>query len=120
MRKNLGRQIRTYSQRLDEYFDGVLKGEQPLKPLNEGKTYFNATVAPLSSLKPTARLTTLVPSWMLDEALAAGMTTLTVCFVPETDYKYFAKRVAMLRKPKQKTLFVVKLKPETRRRNGNH
>lgn len=112
MKKNRGHRIRTYSQRLDEYLDGPRSGEPHSNPLSEGKTYFNVLVAPLSSLKPNAQLTTFMPSWMYDEALAAGMTTLHVCFVPETDYKSFVKRLATLRKPKEKTLFVVKSKKE--------
>lgn len=75
------------------------------------KTDIRVLVAPLSSIKPTAQLTTLIPSSIFDEALWGGMNTLNVCFVSEADYKFFVKIATRLNR-KQKTLFVVKAKKD--------
>lgn len=82
-----------------------------MKNKNAGRTYFYVNCAPTNSLRMGSRSIISVPSWMLDEALAAGMNMFSVYFVTEQDYRCFAKRLATLRKPKEKTLYVVKSKP---------
>jgi hypothetical protein len=102
VRKNPGRQIRTFSQRLDAYLDGHRKDALASRAPNAGKTYFNVSAAPLSSVEKIQQSTISIPSWMFEEALADGMITHRVCFVSEADYSVFVKLVTRLKR-RQKT-----------------
>lgn len=121
MRKNPGRQIRTYSQRLGEYLDGRQRGEPPLSKL---KLYRKAwkdlsvNVAPITSLGKKSPSIMLVPSSILDMGLAGGMNMLCVYFVPEQDYKYFVSLTTKIKRD-AKTKYGVSLEQRKRPRNAN-
>lgn len=106
--KSCGVQNRTYLRRSDEYSAGV-PSEWLASKLRKGMEDTSVLIAPLSSIKSKRLSTISVPWSILNEVSAAGMITLSVCFVDEQTYKFCAKFVTRLNR-KQKTLFVVKQK----------
>lgn len=72
-------------------------------------------VAPISSLGKKSQSITLVPSSILDMALAGGMNMLCVYFVPEKDYKYFVSLTTKI-KHDAKTKLGVSLDQKSGRR----